>query len=238
VTPRWSVVIPAFNEALRLPPFLDKVVAYFEGRDEPYEVIVVDDGSTDGTAEVVEARRIPTITVLRVRPNAGKGAAVRTGMLAAKGAYRLFADADGATPIEELKRLEPTLVAGADVVIGSRVLVDPGVSVATRPHRVAAGRLFNWVVARVGLRDIADSQCGFKAFTGSAASRLFEALSTQGFGFDVELLLLARAAGCKVVEVPVNWSDQAGSKVGVLRHGPGMLWQIVQARRRVRRRRS
>jgi dolichyl-phosphate beta-glucosyltransferase len=159
-------------------------------------------------------------------------------MLAAKGAYRLFVDADGATPIEELKRLEPTLVAGADVVIGSRVLVDPGVAVTTRPHRVAAGRIFNWLVARVGLADIADSQCGFKAFTGSAASRLFEALSTQGFGFDVELLLLARAAGCKVVEVPVNWSDQAGSKVGVLRHGPGMLWQIVQARRRVRRRRS
>jgi len=238
VTPRWSVVIPAFNEAERLPPFLEKVVAYFEGRDEPYEVIVVDDGSSDGTADIVGARHLPSVRVLRLPANAGKGAAVRAGMLAAKGAYRLFVDADGATPIEELKRLEPTLVAGADVVIGSRVLVDPGVAVTTRPHRVAAGRIFNWLVARVGLADIADSQCGFKAFTGSAASRLFEALSTQGFGFDVELLLLARAAGCKVVEVPVNWSDQAGSKVGVLRHGPGMLWQIVQARRRVRRRRS
>ena len=238
MTPRWSVVIPAFNEAERLPPFLEKVVAYFEGRDEPYEVIVVDDGSSDGTADIVGARHLPSVRVLRLPANAGKGAAVRAGMLAAKGAYRLFVDADGATPIEELKRLEPTLVAGADVVIGSRVLVDPGVAVTTRPHRVAAGRIFNWLVARVGLADIADSQCGFKAFTGSAASRLFEALSTQGFGFDVELLLLARAAGCKVVEVPVNWSDQAGSKVGVLRHGPGMLWQIVQARRRVRRRRS
>ena len=85
--------------------------------------------------------------------------------------------------------------------------------------------------------DIADSQCGFKAFTAPAASRLFDALSTQGFGFDVEILLLARAAGCRIVEVPVNWTDQAGSKVGVLRHGPGMLWQIVQARRRVGRRR-
>jgi len=237
VTPRWSVVIPAFNEAQRLPPFLEKVVGYFEGRDEPYEVIVVDDGSTDGTAELVEARRHPTVTVLRLQPNAGKGAAVRAGMLAARGAYRVFADADGATPIEELKRLEPLLVAGADVVIGSRVLVDPGVSVATRPHRVAAGRLFNWMVARMGLRGIADSQCGFKAFTAPAAARLFEALSTQGFSFDVELLLLARAAGCRIVEVPVNWADQAGSKVGVLRHGPGMFWQILQARRRVGRRR-
>jgi len=238
VTPRWSVVIPAFNEAHRLPPFLEKVVAYFEGRDEPYEVIVVDDGSTDGTAELVEARDLATVKVLRLPANAGKGSAVRAGMLAARGAYRLFADADGATPIEELKRLEPVLVAGADVVIGSRVLVDPGVSVTTRSHRVAAGRLFNWLVARMGLRGIADSQCGFKAFTAPAAARLFDALATEGFGFDVELLLRARAAGCRIVEVPVNWADQAGSKVGVLRHGPGMLWQIVQARRRVGRRRS
>ena len=238
MTPRWSVVIPAFNEAHRLPPFLEKVVAYFEGRDEPYEVIVVDDGSTDGTAELVEARDLATVKVLRLPANAGKGSAVRAGMLAARGAYRLFADADGATPIEELKRLEPVLVAGADVVIGSRVLVDPGVSVTTRSHRVAAGRLFNWLVARMGLRGIADSQCGFKAFTAPAAARLFDALATEGFGFDVELLLRARAAGCRIVEVPVNWADQAGSKVGVLRHGPGMLWQIVQARRRVGRRRS
>jgi dolichyl-phosphate beta-glucosyltransferase len=237
LTPRWSVVIPAFNEAHRLLPFLERAVAYFEGRDEPYEVIVVDDGSTDGTAEIVQARRHPTVSVLRLWPNAGKGAAVRAGMLAARGAYRLFADADGATPIEELKRLEPILVSGADVVIGSRVLVDPGVSVVTRPHRVAAGRIFNWLVARIGLAGVADSQCGFKAFTAGAATRLFEALSTRGFSFDVELLLLARAMGCHVAEVPVNWADQAGSKVGVLRHGPGMLWQILLARRRVGRRR-
>jgi dolichyl-phosphate beta-glucosyltransferase len=233
VTPRWSVVIPAFNEAQRLPAFLETVVAYFEGRDEPYEVIVVDDGSTDGTAELVEARGFAAVRILRLPANTGKGGAVRAGMLAANGAYRVFADADGATPIAELKRLEPLLVAGADVVIGSRVLVDPGVSVTTRPHRVAAGHVFNWLVARVGLSGIADSQCGFKAFTAPAAGRLFESLSTQGFSFDVELLLLARAAGFRIVEVPVNWADQAGSKVGVFRHGPGMLWQILRARSRV-----
>src|SRR5262249_52006250 len=100
---------------------------------------------------------------------------------------------------------------------------------------VAAGRLFNWLVARLGLRGIADSQCGFKAFTAPAATRLFEALATRGFGFDVELLLHARAVGCRIVQAPANWADQAGSKVGGLRRGPGMVWQIMAARGRVGR---
>jgi dolichyl-phosphate beta-glucosyltransferase len=235
VTPRWSVVVPTFNEAHRLPPYLDEIVQYFEGRGDPYEVIVVDDGSTDGTREVVEARRCATVGVLRLPRNEGKGAAVRAGMLAAKGAHRLFTDADGATPIAELKRLEPALAAGADVVIGSRVLVDPAVSVTALRHRVVAGRVFNWIVARCGLKGIADSQCGFKLFTAAAAERLFGALSTRGFAFDVELLLLAQASGYRIVEVPINWADQAGSKVAVLRHGPGMVSQIVRARLRLRR---
>ncbi|MGH7275600.1 MAG: dolichyl-phosphate beta-glucosyltransferase [Candidatus Rokuibacteriota bacterium] len=235
--PRWSVIVPAFNEARRLPPYLDEVVAHFEGRGEPYEVIVVDDGSTDGTPELVEARArlFRAVRLLRLGRNMGKGAAVRAGMLAARGAYRLFADADGATPIAEIKRLEPALAAGADVVVGSRVLVDPAVSVAARTHRVAAGRVFNWLVARLGVRAVLDSQCGFKAFSAPAAERLFGRLRTQGFGFDVELLLEAQAAGYRIVEVAVNWADQSGSKVGVLRHGPGMLWQILKARLRAGR---
>lgn len=234
--PRWSVVIPAFNEAVRLPPYLDDVVAYFEGRDEAYEVLVVDDGSTDDTAGRVTAAaaRHGAVRLLRLARNSGKGAAVRAGMLAAAGDRRLFTDADGATPIPELKRLEAALGAGADVAIGSRVLVDPAVSVTARPHRVAAGRVFNWLVARLGLAGIADSQCGFKAFTAPAATDLFGRLRTRGFGFDVELLLRAQAAGYRVVEVAVNWADQEGSKVGVLRNGPGMLWQILAARLRVR----
>src|SRR4029453_11743964 len=122
VTPRWSVVIPAFNEALRLPPFLDTVVAYFDGRDEHYEVVVVDDGSRGGTSEAGPARRYGSVRIIRREINGGKGTAVRTGMLAARGAYRLFADADGATPIQELKRLEAPLVTGADVAFGSRAL--------------------------------------------------------------------------------------------------------------------
>lgn len=232
---RWSVVIPAFNEATRLPRYLDEVLAFFEGRGEPYEVLVVDDGSTDGTADAVRvlAARRSALRLIALPGNCGKGAAVRAGMLAATGAFRLFTDADGATPIAELKRLEPALLAGADVVVGSRALGEPGVSLRARRHRVAAGRVFAWLVARCGLRGIADSQCGFKAFTAAAAGRLFGPLETRGFGFDVEVLLRAQAAGDRIVEVAVNWADQAGSKVGVLRTGPGMLVQIVRARRRL-----
>jgi dolichyl-phosphate beta-glucosyltransferase len=236
--PRLSVVIPAFNEALRLPAYLDEVVGFLEGRGEPYEVIVVDDGSSDGTGVLVQAlaRRQPAVRLLALGRNRGKGAAVRAGMLAAAGTRRLFTDADGATPIAELKRLEPALATGADIVIGSRVLVDPAVAVRTRPHRVAAGRVFNWLVARLGVRGVADSQCGFKLFTARAAEALFGALQTAGFAFDVELLLRAQGGGFRIVEVAVNWADQEGSKVGVLRTGPGMLAQIVRARWRIGRR--
>jgi dolichyl-phosphate beta-glucosyltransferase len=238
VTPSWSVVIPAYNEARRLPRYLDEVATFFEGRGMRWEVLVVDDGSTDDTLARVAAvaRMHPGIRTLRQPRNRGKGAAVQRGMLEARGQFRLFADADGATPIAELKRLEPAFAAGADLVIGSRALADPSVTVMARPHRVAAGRIFNWTVARLGLRDIADSQCGFKAFTAPAARDLFGRLRTRGFGFDVELLLLAHAAGYQVVEVAVNWMDQPGSKVGVVRTGPRMLGEILLARWRAGRR--
>jgi len=235
--PRWSVVIPAFNEAGRLPRYLEEIVSYLGTRGEPWEVIVVDDGSTDGTADVVRAMaaRCAEVRLLRQPTNAGKGAAVRAGMLAARGAWRLFADADGATPIAELKRLEAALSAGADIAIGSRAVAAAGVMVRARRHRVAAGRLFNALAERLGLRGIEDSQCGFKAFTAAAAADLFPRVAIAGFGFDVELLLRARARGWRVAEVAVNWEDQPASKVGVLKDGPRMLWQIIGARRRVAR---
>jgi dolichyl-phosphate beta-glucosyltransferase len=233
--PRWSVVIPAFNEALRLPRYLVEIVTYFDGRGEPYEVLVADDGSTDGTADAVTgvARAHEPVRVLRAELNQGKGAAVRRGMLAARGDFRLFTDADGATPIGEVKRLEAALAAGADVAVGSRALPDPSVSVVARRHRVVAGRVFNSIVQRLVVRGVVDSQCGFKAFTAEAAVTLFQRLRTPGFGFDVEVLLLARAAGYRVVEVPVNWTDQPGSKVRVLGNGPRMLWEIAMAKLRL-----
>jgi dolichyl-phosphate beta-glucosyltransferase len=236
IPPRWSVVIPALNEGDRLPPYLDRVVTYFEGRSEPYEVIVVDDGSSDDTIEVVQrcAREHPAVRAVALGWHQGKGAAVQRGMLGSSGMFRLFTDADGATPIEEVKRFEPALAAGADVVIGSRAAHDPSVAVVASPHRVVAGRVFNWMVGRLGLDGVSDTQCGFKLFVGHVADDLFGRLSTTGLGFDVELLLLARAAGYRIAEVPVNWTDQPGGKVGVLRHGLGMVLEIVKARWRLK----
>ncbi len=233
----WSVVIPAYNEAERLPAYVLEVIAFFEGRGEPYEVIVVDDGSRDGTRDAVRELQAahPRLRLITLPQNRGKGHAVRVGMVNARGGFRLFADADGATPIGELRRLLPALRAGADVVIGSRALADPAVSVEARAHRVWAGRVFNWLVARLGLSGITDSQCGFKCFRAPAAEDLFRALRTDGYGFDVELLLLAQRRRYRIAEVAINWADQPGSKVKVLTDGPRMLWQILAARAAVAR---
>jgi dolichyl-phosphate beta-glucosyltransferase len=237
-TPSWSVIIPAYNEARRLPAYLEQVVTYFEGLDRTYEVLVVDDGSRDGTAALVlEAQAAhPAITLHRLAVNHGKGFAVRAGMLAARGERRLMTDADGATPIVELERLEFAIHAGADVAVGSRALRDSSVTRQVRLHRKLSGEVFNFFVRRLGLPDVADTQCGFKLFRAEAATVLFGELETVGFGFDVELLLLARRRGYRVTEIAVNWADQPGSKVTVFRDGPRMVRQILAARRRLARR--
>jgi dolichyl-phosphate beta-glucosyltransferase len=172
----------------------------------------------------------PHLSLIALPRNRGKGYAVRVGMLNARGLFRIFADADGATPIGELCRLEGALQAGADVVLGSRALPDPTVRLKARLHRVAAGRVFAWLVVRLGLRGIADSQCGFKGFRGAVAEDLFRSLRTDGYGFDVELLLLARRRGYRITEVAVNWAEQPGSKVTVVWDGPRMVWQVLAAR--------
>jgi dolichyl-phosphate beta-glucosyltransferase len=231
----WSVVIPAYNEAMRLPAYLKEVVAYFDGRDQPYEVVVVDDGSRDATADCVRelARLHPSVRLHALPENRGKGCAVRTGMTVASGALRLMADADGATPIVEVKRLEAAMQAGADLAVGSRALPDPSVVVRARTHRKLSGQVWSRLVRALGVSGVVDTQCGFKLFRGPVADDLFRPLRTEGFGFDVELLLLARRRGYRIVEVPINWTDQPGSKVGVLKDGPRMLAQIVAARLRL-----
>ena len=233
--PRWSVVIPAYNEAARLPTYLKEVLAYLEGRGESYEVIVVDDGSRDGTAERVRevAAGRAGVTVHALERNRGKGHAVRAGMARAVGGLRLMADADGATPIGEVARLEAAVSAGADLAVGSRVLRDPSVTRQVRVHRKLSGHVFNFLVRRLGVASVLDTQCGFKLFRGAVAGALFPEITTDGFGFDVELVMLAERRGYRVVEVAVNWADQPGSKVAVLREGPRMIYEVLAARRRL-----
>jgi dolichyl-phosphate beta-glucosyltransferase len=227
-----SVVIPAYNEAARLPATLRALRAFLDRDGRLAEVIVVDDGSTDGTSDVV--RRIESederVRLIRLPQNRGKGYAVRTGIVNAAGALVLFADADGATPFDELSRLEERLNAGAQIAIGSRALRATGTRVEARLYRRIAGRLFHAVVRLYAIRGFVDTQCGFKLFDGGAAHDLFSRMRMSGYSFDVEVLLMAQRAGYPVAEVPVNWTHQPGSKVHVVRDGLRMALDVMRIR--------
>ncbi len=187
-----SVILPALDEARRLPPYLQTVRAYFDATERPYEVIVVDDGSRDATAETAAsiARQWPQLRLLRHATNEGKGAAVRTGVHAAAGELLLFADADGAAPIDQAARLMAAIAAGADVAVGSRLRSDANVRRTRTWFRGLTGRLFA-ASARLLLGiAVQDAQCGFKMFRAEAARKLFSVLREQRYLFDLELLLL------------------------------------------------
>ncbi len=224
-----SVVIPAFNEQWRLPTTLIDVIDYCDLYAGVYEIVVVDDGSTDGTVQAVRKfeKIRPQVRLISYPRNHGKGYAVRTGVLNAKGAKILFADADGSTPIAELARLDNALRAGADVVIGSRAMVTRETRVITRWYRKYLGRIFNFFVNVLVLPGIADTQCGFKIFTRNAAEFLFRLQSCDGYSFDVEVLFIARRAGLKIQEVPVNWENAPGSKVNLVLDSLKMFRDIL-----------
>ena len=230
-----SVIIPAYNEAERIIPYLRNITAYLERRRISNEILVVDDGSTDETAIVVEKFRTeaPTVGLLQLVQNTGKGAAIRRGMLEARGHLRLFADADGATPIQELERLAAHIKDGADIAIGSRFLAsrDNRYTVKARWHRTVLGNLFNRVVQQLGVHGITDTQCGFKLFQAAVAQDLCSVARVNGYGFDLELLYIAQRRGYRIAEVPVNWTDQPGTKVWVLRDGLRMLLELLMVRR-------
>lgn len=235
--PSLTIVIPAYNEARRLPPSLERIVAWVRTHPElAVDVLLVDDGSTDGTAEAARQAvgdRLP-LTILRNEPNRGKGYSVRRGMLAAQGAVALFSDADLSTPIEEADRLLAAINDGADIAIGSRGLRESNIKVHQPWWRESAGRLFGVLTRLVALPGIRDSQCGFKAFRREAAQAVFSRQSLDGWAFDVELLVIARKLGYRIVEVPVHWENSPDSKVQMLRDGPGMLRDLLRVRWRHR----
>ncbi len=228
-----SVVVPAFNEVLRLEASLGEIVTYLRGRGTSFELIVSDDGSTDGTADLVGRLGTgwPELALLSSQENKGKGHAVKLGVAAAVGERVLFCDADGATPIRELVALETGLREGAQIAVGSRALNGPGVERDTRLHRRVMGRIFSRIVTDRLAPGIRDTQCGFKLFTRDAAGAVAARLTVDGFGFDVEIFVIARRLGLEVTEVPVSWHDVDGSKVRLVRDSIKMVSDALAVRR-------
>lgn len=233
--PELSIVIPAYNEAARLPRALDKIRAYLLERKLDAEVVVVDDGSTDGTAKIVEDADLSWPDGLRdVRlvsngENRGKGYSVRHGMLEAQGRIALFTDADLSAPIEEFDKLRAAL-ANVDVVIGSRALNRRLITVHQSRLRELAGIIFNAFVKVFTGLPFADTQCGFKAFVMERAKIIFEQQRIERFGFDPEILFLAKRHGLRTVEVPVAWAHDPATKVNVYRDSVKMFLDLLVIR--------
>jgi len=209
-----SVVIPAFNEEKRLPGTLAAILPFLRSRGETFEVVVVDDGSTDGTVEA--ARRAgPEVRVLQNPGNRGKGYSVRHGMLDATGAWRLMSDADLSTPIEELDTLQGALKGGVQIAIASRAVSGANLEKRQSIMRESSGRFFNLLVRALHLPGIRDTQCGFKLFSAAAAEAAFRDSTLDGFAFDVEALVRARRAGFAIREVAVTWRNDEQSRVSL-----------------------
>ena len=231
-TPHLSIVVPAYNEEQRIGASIARMVEYFDAQAYSYEILVVDDGSTDGTLKVVaeKAAGHENVCSLHYDGNHGKGYAVRFGIMKAAGDFVLFSDADLATPIEEVEKLFERMSGGSEIAIGSRDV--PGSKLVKRQSlfREMGGKLFNRCVQRFGVPGIHDTQCGFKLFTRAAAQNIFSRCQIDNFSFDVEALFLARLLGYSISEVPVVWEHQEGSKVKVWRDAPRMLKTLFKIR--------
>jgi len=226
-----SIVVPAFNEERRIGASLEKLLDYGKRRLAGFEIIVVDDGSSDRTCALVDerARGEPRLQLVRLPHNRGKGAAVRRGMLEARLAHALFTDADLSTPIEDVELLFAAL-GEAQVAIGSRALAGSRIEVRQPFYREWMGRGFNLLVQRAALPGIHDSQCGFKLFEIAAARELFALARLDGFAFDVEVLFLCRKLGIRVAEVPVRWRNDQASRVKPVRDALRMARDLALIR--------
>jgi dolichyl-phosphate beta-glucosyltransferase len=221
-----SVVIPAYNEAKRLPKAVEKIRTYLAKRPYRSEIIVVDDGSTDQTTN-----NLPdNIRVIHNKENQGKGFSVRKGVMAAHGDYIFFSDADLSTPIRELDRLLAPLQKDADIAIGSRAIKGAKITEHQPYARQLMGRFFNLMVRTMLIRGLKDTQCGFKGFRKEVARSLFNRQKTKGFSFDVEILYLAQKAGLKIEEIPVSWRNSINTKVNVFRDPLLMFIDLLRIR--------
>ena len=228
--PFLSVVIPAYNEEVRITQTLETLVDYLRRQSYSWEVIVADDGSEDGTAGLVQAaaNENPGIRLVSLS-HRGKGWAVKAGMLSAQGRYRFIADADLSMPIEHLERFLPPTLSDFDIAIGSREA--PGSRRFHEPfRRHLMGRVFNWMVRLLAVRGFSDTQCGFKCFDAEAAETLFSMQRAHGFGFDVEVLFLAQRLGMRIKDIPIDWYYHEGSKVKPVRDSFLMLRDILSVR--------
>lgn len=227
-----SVVIPAYNEGKRIESTLEKILDYFRGQKTSFEIIVVDDGSKDRGGEIFRSfsKNYPEVKILRHRINLGKGAAVKTGVLEAKGDYILFSDADLSTPIEEVEKLLLGVKEEEhDIAIASRGLPGSKIVVSQPWYRQLVGRFFPLLVHLLVFKDVKDTQCGFKLFKRDVARELFSSQKITGFSFDVETLYLAKKRGYRIKEVPVVWFNSRESQVRILRDSFLMLkdlWRI------------
>lgn len=228
----YSIVIPAYNEQARIGATLAEVIRSVETHGWNAEVLVVDDGSADATAQIVKTISVghPFIHLLANPANRGKGYSVRRGMLHASGEIVLFTDADLSSPIDEATRLFSALREGADVAIGSRWLAQSRQTIRQPLYRRFFGRCFNVVTRLIMRLPFADTQCGFKAFTRSAAQTIFQLQRIERWGFDPEILFIARKRGYRVREVPVSWGHDERTRISYLKDGLQMLKELLLVR--------
>jgi glycosyltransferase involved in cell wall biosynthesis len=226
--PELSIIIPSYNEEVRLPATLDHIAAYINGSGRTTEIIVVDDGSSDATSAVAESygNKLPSLRLLSNVGNRGKGYSVRRGMREARGDIVLFTDADLSAPIEEADKLLAAIAQGSDVAIGSRALDRSLISTHQSLFREFAGIVFNTVVRTCLRLPFVDTQCGFKAFRRERCHIIFAQQRIERFGFDPELLYLARHHGLQAVEIPVRWAHSPATKVSMFRDSIQMFLDV------------
>jgi dolichyl-phosphate beta-glucosyltransferase len=229
--PFLSIIIPAYNEAERLPEALQALLDFLDHQPYRSEVLVIENGSTDQTWQIATefAQRYPCIIQAKQSVQRGKGLAVRLGMLAAQGEYRFMCDVDFSMPVGEINRFLPPALEGADIAIASREA--PGSVRYNEPYyRHLVGRVYNWMIRLLALPGLQDTQCGFKCFRGAVAQEIFPLQTRAGWSFDVEILFIARLRGYRIVELPIPWYFDDQSKVRVLQDSLHMATDLLSIR--------